>query len=545
MNKRIVAASLVTAMAVTMCTGVSTEAEAAVKTKKITLTAKKKTLYTGERYTLGVKKVTPKKASKKVKYKSNKKKVASVSAKGVIKAKKKGTAKITVISKANKKVKAVCKIKVKNGAENKSIQLNQSTLALNVGQKSTLKIAQWTPKKTASKKVESWKSSDKKVVTVSKKGEVTALAAGTATITVTNTYGKKAKCTVTVTDIPVVTSSAAPSATPVVTPSAEPTVAPTVAPTAEPTVAPTVEPTVAPTAEPTVAPTAEPTVVPTAEPTVAPTAEPTVAPTAEPTVVPTTEPTAVPTAEPTVAPTAKPTVAPTTAPTVVPTAAPVVEPTISEDGTTATYELPSEVEALEFTRNGETVEIAKAQIERAKGLLAKSPAELMDEWEETYGEGDEGTIKKMGGYIVTIKNRDAQDKAKKTVIVEKDPDATSTVTTKDYSGTYEVDAVLVEGTTSTYDVDAVKVKDAAGNQIDGRTVERVLTVTEENGQYSTTTTYKGVSYDVTYSDDTVVAVGENGVTFKYKEGDEDITVEIQKPNVEDYLNGKGFELGYK
>ena len=533
MNKRIVAASLVTAMAVTMCTGASTEAEAAVKTKKITLTAKKKTLYTGERYTLGVKKVTPKKASKKVKYKSNKKKVASVSAKGVIKAKKKGTAKITVVSKANKKVKAVCKIKVKNGVKNKSIKLNQSALALNVGQKSTLKIAQWTPKKTASKKVESWKSSDKKVVTVSKKGEVTALAAGTATITVTNTYGKKAKCTVTVTDAPVVTSSAAPSATPVVTPSAEPTVAPTA------------EPTVAPTAEPTVAPTAEPTIAPTAEPTVAPTAEPTVVPTAEPTVVPTAEPTAVPTAKPTVAPTAKPTVAPTTAPTVVPTAAPVVEPTISEDGTTATYELPSEVEALEFTRNGETVEITKTQIERAKSLLAKSPAELMDEWEETYGEGDEGTIKKMGGYIVTIKNRDAQDKAKKTVIVEKDPDATSTVTTKDYSGTYEVDAVLVEGTTSTYDVDAVKVKDAAGNQIDGRTVERVLTVTEENGQYSTTTTYKGVSYDVTYSDDTVVAVGENGVTFKYKEGDEDITVEIQKPNVEDYLNGTGFELGYK
>ncbi len=468
MNKRIVAASLVTAMAVTMCTGASTEAEAAVKTKKITLTAKKKTLYTGERYTLGVKKVTPKKASKKVKYKSNKKKVASVSAKGVIKAKKKGTAKITVVSKANKKVKAVCKIKVKNGVKNKSIKLNQSTLALNVGQKSTLKIAQWTPKKTASKKIESWKSSNKKVVTVSKKGEVTAVAAGIATVTVTNTYGKTAKCTVTVTAA---------------------TVAPSVAPTVAPTTAPKTEPTVAPTAEPTVAPTAEPTVAPTA--------------------------------------------------------APVVEPTISEDGTTATYELPSEVEALEFTRNGETVEITKAQIERAKSLLAKSPAELMDEWEETYGEGDEGTIKKMGGYIVTIKNRDAQDKAKKIVIVEKDPDATSTVTTKDYSGTYEVDAVLVEGTTSTYDVDAVKVKDAAGNQIDGRTVERVLTVTEENGQYSTTTTYKGVSYDVTYSDDAVVAVGENGVTFKYKEGDEDITVEIQKPNVEDYLNGKGFELGYK
>jgi hypothetical protein len=45
-----------------------------------------------------------------------------------------------------------------------------------------------------------WTSSNKKVVTVSKKGEVTAKSAGTAKITMKNPDGTKAACTITVTD---------------------------------------------------------------------------------------------------------------------------------------------------------------------------------------------------------------------------------------------------------------------------------------------------------------------------------------------------------
>ncbi len=87
-------------------------ANAAPKAKKITLNKKSKTLTVGDKFTLKAK-VKPAKANKKVTWKSNKKSVASVSKKGVVTAKKEGKAKITAVSKSNKKVKATCTIKVK------------------------------------------------------------------------------------------------------------------------------------------------------------------------------------------------------------------------------------------------------------------------------------------------------------------------------------------------------------------------------------------------------------------------------------------------
>ena len=204
-------------------------------------------------------------------------------------------------------------------------RLSSKKIVLQVGKTKKLKVKN----KPAGVKVV-WKSSKKKVATVSKKGKVKAKKPGKTTITA-KVGKKKYKCKVIVkrknsikvtkpsdnnnSVINQVTTKSEPSQ--IVTTKAEvkttktettkkndsttvkPTVAPTtVAPTAKPTVAPT---TVAPTAKPTVAPT---TVAPTAKPTVAPT---TVAPTAKPTVAPTT-------VAPTLKPTAKPTtVAPTTA----------------------------------------------------------------------------------------------------------------------------------------------------------------------------------------------------------------------------------------
>lgn len=98
-------------MAVTLA-AVTPEAKAAPKAKKITLSAKKKTLTVGSKFTLKVKKVKPARANKKVTWKTSKKKVATVSKKGVVKAKAEGTAKITATSKANKKVTATCKVTV-------------------------------------------------------------------------------------------------------------------------------------------------------------------------------------------------------------------------------------------------------------------------------------------------------------------------------------------------------------------------------------------------------------------------------------------------
>ena len=189
-------------------------------------------------------------------------------------------------------------------------------------------------KKVSSKKIKKifkFKSSNKKIVTVNKKGKIYAKKAGNAKVYIT-TKGKKKKCKLKVKVVakknePVVTTTTGSTAQPTAEPTKQPTAEPTKQPTAEPTKQPTAEPTKQPTAEPTKRPTAEPTKQPTAEPTKRPTAEPTKQPTAEPTKRPTAEPTKQPTAEPTKRPTAEPTKQPTAEPTKQPTAEPTKQPT--------------------------------------------------------------------------------------------------------------------------------------------------------------------------------------------------------------------------
>ena len=194
-------------------------------------------------------------------------------------------------------------------------RLSSKKIVLQVGKTKKLKVKN----KPAGVKVV-WKSSKKKVATVSKKGKVKAKKPGKTTITA-KVGKKKYKCKVIVkrknsikvtkpsdnnnSVINQVTTKSEPSQ--IVTTKAE--VKTTKTETTKKNDSTTVKPTVAPT---TVAPTAKPTVAPT---TVAPTAKPTVAPTLKPTVKPTTvAPTAKPTVSPTLKPTAKPTtVAPTTA----------------------------------------------------------------------------------------------------------------------------------------------------------------------------------------------------------------------------------------
>lgn len=116
-TKKVVSMALVSALALTSALGGSTTSEAAAKTKKIVMNKKKVTLKVGKTFKLKVKKVTPKKASKAVTYKTNKKKIATVSKKGVIKGKKAGKATITVTSKKNKKAKAKVTVTVKAADE--------------------------------------------------------------------------------------------------------------------------------------------------------------------------------------------------------------------------------------------------------------------------------------------------------------------------------------------------------------------------------------------------------------------------------------------
>ena len=168
-----------------------------------------------------------------------------------------------------------------------------------------------SPKKI--KKIFKFRSSNKKIVTVNKKGKIYAKKAGNAKVYITQkAKGKKKKCKL---KVKVVAKKSKPVVTVTTESTKQPTVDQTKQPTAEPTKQPTAEPTKQPTAEPAKQPTAEPTKQPTAEPTKQPTAEPTKRPTAEPTKQPTAEPTKRPTAEPTKQPTAEPTKQPTAEPT--------------------------------------------------------------------------------------------------------------------------------------------------------------------------------------------------------------------------------------
>ena len=166
--------------------------KAAVKTTKITTTTKSLTLAKGATYKKLASSiaVTPVTSKEKVTYSSSNKKVATVSSKGVIKAKKAGTAKITV--KSGKK-KVVVTVKV-TGV--KTTNLSGVPAAKNVSKGKSFKIkAIATPKNTDEKIT--FKSSNKKVATVTSKGVVKGLKKGTATITV-RSGSKKMTCKVTV-----------------------------------------------------------------------------------------------------------------------------------------------------------------------------------------------------------------------------------------------------------------------------------------------------------------------------------------------------------
>lgn len=166
--------------------------KAAVKTTKITTTTKSLTLAKGATYKKLASSiaVTPVTSKEKVTYSSSNKKVATVSSKGVIKAKKAGTAKITV--KSGKK-KVVVTVKV-TGV--KTTNLSGVPAAKNISKRKSFKIkAIATPKNTDEKIT--FKSSNKKVATVTSKGVVKGLKKGAAMITV-QSGSKKMTCKVTV-----------------------------------------------------------------------------------------------------------------------------------------------------------------------------------------------------------------------------------------------------------------------------------------------------------------------------------------------------------
>ena len=130
--RKIVTFVLAIAMVITTLTVPSTDSQAATKVKKVSIGVKVGgsgilVLKKGQQKKLKAT-VSPKKASKKLTYKSSKKSVVSVSSKGVVKARKsKGSAKITVASAQNAKKKATITVKI--GTPIKKVSINKTAVS--------------------------------------------------------------------------------------------------------------------------------------------------------------------------------------------------------------------------------------------------------------------------------------------------------------------------------------------------------------------------------------------------------------------------------
>lgn len=186
--------------------------QAAAKTNKETISLNKSVYTLKKGKTVKLKAVLNKAAKRKgVKWSSSNRKVATVSKNGKVTAKRKGKAAITATVKGTS-VKARCKITV--GIPVSRVTLNRRSLTLKTGQSFSLKTS-ISPKKASVKKV-NYKSSNKRVASVSKKGVIQAVSAGTVKITATaaDGSGKRAVCTVKVEEPETANETTKPEETP-------------------------------------------------------------------------------------------------------------------------------------------------------------------------------------------------------------------------------------------------------------------------------------------------------------------------------------------
>ena len=178
--------------------------------KKVTLKASNKKVCAGKTVKINAKAMKGAKLS----YKSSNKKIATVNRNGVVTGKKAGTVKITITAKKSKYKTVKKTITVKVVKQNQKI--TASNVTLTIGQRKNLSAKARTPM--------IYKSSNPKVVSVDKKGNLKALRTGTAKIKVyakaTGTFNKASR-TITV---KVVKKAAAKPTTPkpVVKPTATP-----------------------------------------------------------------------------------------------------------------------------------------------------------------------------------------------------------------------------------------------------------------------------------------------------------------------------------
>ncbi len=218
MFKSVAAITLTVAMVIPMVASTSGETQAA---KKMSISPKSATLYTGATKNVKIKGVAKK---AKITWKSSNKKVASVSSKAkkaTVKAVSAGTAKITAVVKKGKKKTTVSGVTVK--VRQKIADLKMQDTSSKAVTSTTLKPNQQMVLKAAinnnasgstTNQVVKWSSSNSKVVSVKKKNvnqaTITAVANGTATITAVAAPNSKVDkktvtCTITVKGTPVAT----------------------------------------------------------------------------------------------------------------------------------------------------------------------------------------------------------------------------------------------------------------------------------------------------------------------------------------------------
>lgn len=162
----------------------------------VTLNLSSATVYTGEKITLKAY-VSPSDASNKlVGFTSSNSLIASVNSEGTVTAESAGNCVITATT-VDGKYAASCTVTVLQGVQ--KIVLSENEMSLKKGSTMML-VATVLPADAFNKNV-TWTSSNESVVTVDKRGIVTAVKAGTATITVkTADGGFTDVCVVTVTD---------------------------------------------------------------------------------------------------------------------------------------------------------------------------------------------------------------------------------------------------------------------------------------------------------------------------------------------------------
>lgn len=141
-------------------------------------------------------KISPKNATyKTAKFKSENTDIAMVDSKGRVTALAAGKTKIVISAKDNSGKKQAVVVQVREYIPATSLTLSNTTLTMGIGDKQST-IYSIAPGGTDDKV--KWATNNKAVATVSKKGLITGVGSGNATITATTTSGKTAQIAVTV-----------------------------------------------------------------------------------------------------------------------------------------------------------------------------------------------------------------------------------------------------------------------------------------------------------------------------------------------------------